>query len=535
MSRAVACAALVLAGIFPPAAAFAATAHPAVTVTGDIVSFYAGHVVLDARGRARLDDGVLHVTADRIVLDLRANRYVAAGNVVASPALGMGTPVSGAAMSVDLKTHQGLFVSVTPAVSRTAVDGRNVGAALDATALPPDPLALPDVSGESPFAIAPRAVAHLGADVRLQRARVLVPGGRTVGLPSYVYTFSSDQGYNVTNIANSGEDVPILFGSTRNSIQGAHFAYDQLVKISLGLDEHIVNGQRSYVIASVAPLNGPRHIGNFLWVDDVNSHTTQTYTAGAVNGSGVSQGYDLLDTAHRSYFDLSAQTFGGSGQRSTRIGWQGYDQQISPKGLGSFLYFHLRSEYGLGYTASPFNSIPFAADAVLPRSVWHTGLELYTSTSAFKIAQGSSVTLSADYKSLHETLPHTQFASSYSASLSHVWSDQLSTSISETLEPVHDGYPNPGDGLPPVGFRTVFDSQQAAVFYSNASAFALSLNATHDSAGTDNPTGIGVQPWSLGADVRFRVSRSLSLDISRSYFFGFEGRRFGSFGFQIFP
>jgi hypothetical protein len=537
MTRVVSCGALVLAVVLTPVAAFAGGAHPAVTVTGGIVSFYAGHVVLDARGRARLDDGVLHVTADRIVIDLRSNRYVAAGDVVVSPAFGSAAPVSGAAMGVDLTTHRGIFIAVTPAVSRTAVDGASVVAPLDSASLPAEPLALPDVGSEVPFAVAPRAVAHLGADVRLQRARVLVPGGRAVGLPSYVYTFSSDQGYNVTNIADSGEDVPIVFGSTRNSIQGAHFAYDPLVKVSLGIDEHIVNGQRSYIIASVAPLNGPRHIGNLLWVDDVNAHTTQTYSAGAENGFGVFQSYDLLDTAHRSYFDLSAQTFGGSGQRSTRIGWQGYDQQLSGTGLGSLLYFHLRSEYGLGYSATPFTSTPFAPGFVLPRSVWHTGLELYTSTSAFTIARGSSVTLSADYKSLHETLPHTQFAATYGASLSQVWTDHLSTSISETVQPIHDGYPDRGGGFgfAPASYLTVFNSQQAAVFYSNASAFALRLSANHDSAATDNPSGISVQPWTLGADIRFRISKSLSLDISRSYFIGLEGRRFGSYGIQIFP
>ncbi|HYK53358.1 MAG TPA: hypothetical protein VEV38_07495, partial [Candidatus Eremiobacteraceae bacterium] len=59
----------------------AATLHPAVTVKGADVEFYAGHLVLDARGGATLDDGVLHVSADRIIVDLNHDRYVAAGNV----------------------------------------------------------------------------------------------------------------------------------------------------------------------------------------------------------------------------------------------------------------------------------------------------------------------------------------------------------------------------------------------------------------------------------------------------------------------
>src|SRR4029077_3377673 len=119
---------------------------------------------------------VLHVTADRIILDLRANRYVAAGNVTAAPAFGGAPPASGAALSVDLNTHRGLFVAVTPLVSRTGIDGGNIAAPLDPASLGAQPLALPDVAGEMPFAVAPRATAHLGADVRLERARVIVPG-----------------------------------------------------------------------------------------------------------------------------------------------------------------------------------------------------------------------------------------------------------------------------------------------------------------------------------------------------------------------
>jgi hypothetical protein len=537
--------------VLSDAPALAATSHPAVTVTGGTVEFYAGHVVLDARGGARLDDGVLHVSADRIVLDLRSNRYVAAGDVIVTQAHGTLPPVSGAAMSVDLTTHRGLFVSLVPAVTRTAVDGSRVDAQLDPTTLPAQPLALPDVSGELPFALAPRAVAHLDADVRLERTTVLVPGGRPVSLPSYVYTFASDPGYNTSNINTNGEDVPITFGSTRDSIQSAHFFYDPVVKLGAGISENIVDGQRAYVLASLAPLNGPRHNGAFTWSDDVNDHTVQSYTASASTGFGTAQGYDLRDSIHRSYLELSAQSFSGVGQRNTHIGWQSYDQQLGTRGLGSLLYFHLRSEWGVGYSASQSELDPFVLPPpppcpnppcapppktlTLPRSIWHTALELYTTTSAFSVGPGSSVTLSADYHDLHETLAHTQFAETYSASLAHVWNSFVSTSISENLQPTYDGYPDPNPRLPDAGYRTVFNDQQFAVFYTNPNAFALDLNAVHQTAGSTSPNGAIAQPWGVSALVRFRLTRSLSLQLSRSYSFGFEGQRFGSFGVQIFP
>jgi len=50
----------------------ASAARQTITVTGTKVLFYASHLMLDADGHALLDDGVLHVTADHISLDLRS-------------------------------------------------------------------------------------------------------------------------------------------------------------------------------------------------------------------------------------------------------------------------------------------------------------------------------------------------------------------------------------------------------------------------------------------------------------------------------
>ena len=71
--------------------------------------------------------------------------------------------------------------------------------------------------------------------------------------------------------------------------------------------------------------------------------------------------------------------------------------------------------------------------------------------------------------------------------------------------------------------------------YDNGDPFALNLFAIHSTATTDNPNGAFAIPWSLFGTVRFRVSRSLSLQLSRSYFFGYNGQRFGALGLQILP
>src|SRR5207253_2552028 len=109
-----------------------------------------------------------------------------------------------------------IVVSATPPAA-VALTGATVSPIPPVVASGAEPLALADLEGEAPFARAAIATAHLGADVRLSSARVIVPGGKDVFIPSYVYTFSSEAGYSQSNVAGSGEDIPIYFGSTRDS------------------------------------------------------------------------------------------------------------------------------------------------------------------------------------------------------------------------------------------------------------------------------------------------------------------------------
>ena len=205
-------------GASATAPAASAALHPTLSVSAQTVGFYAGHVVLDARGEADLNDGVVRVQADRIIVDLRANRYVAAGHVIVT-----GLNIErGDALGVDLASHEGVLLAAGASSPRLFLHGAVPSESAPATP-PQEPLALPDTGFEQPYAVAKRAVAHLDADVRLAGARIIVPGGQSVPLPSYVFTFSSDPGYVVTNINTSGEDIPIYYGSTPNSIQGVHF------------------------------------------------------------------------------------------------------------------------------------------------------------------------------------------------------------------------------------------------------------------------------------------------------------------------
>ena len=162
---------------------------------------------------------------------------------------------------------------------------------------------------------------------------------------------------------------------------------------SRGIDRtHRQPGQRSYMIASVAPLNGPRHIGNFLWVDDVNAHTTPDVLLPARRTALASLNPTICwirltvrtSISRRRHLAVRASGPPESGGKATI-------SRLSPGPVSDpLLYFHLRSEYGLGYTATPFTSLRFAHRASsLPRAPFGTRAQVNASTSAFTIARGS--------------------------------------------------------------------------------------------------------------------------------------------------
>ena len=501
----------------------AAQLHPTISLSAQAIGFYAGHIVLDARGGARLNDGVLTVSADRIIVDLRANRYIAAGNVTVNGA----AIAHGDALGITLTTHSGVLIGSGPQPVREFYDGSALGQPVAPAALPQEPLALPDLGFEQPYALARRAVAHLGADVRLAAAQIIVPGGESVPLPSYVFTFSSDPGYAISNLNTGSEDVPIYFGSTPNSIQGIHFSYNPKIKVAIGLDDHIVYGNRAYDLLSFGPLIGPNKVFNFTWQHYINEHASQTFNSQSLFGVGTFNTYDVRDSIHRSFLGLDASA--SNGFNAATFSWQGFDQPIGTP-QDARLYFHLRSEYGYTHVRDNFPFPPFAQTDVLPNTVFHRALESYIYTRPFQLGPRTSLSASADLVGESDVLPHRQLRAAYQVTLDRRWNNIVETTFADRELPQYDFYPSLS-----MGFHSRISAQTLQLSYDRGDPFALRLGIDHATARSDSPTPPFVFPWVVTADVRFRVSQSLSLDLSRSYFFGYNGQRFGSLGFQVLP
>lgn len=516
------CATVVLAAAGATQAA-AAVLHPTVSLQAGTIGFYAGHLVLDGRGGAVFDDGVVRVHADRIIVDLRTNHYIAAGTVTVQGQ----NAAKGDALGMDMMTHHGIIVDTSGTPQSQAID-RGVVSGLAQSSPDEDPLAIPAIAYERPYALGSRAVAHLGADVRLANARIVVPGGESIPLPSYVYTFSSDNGYATTNISTGGEDLPIYYGSTPTSIQGIHFFYTPVSKLGIGLDDHIVFGDRGYDLLSASPIFGPTKSFNFTWQHHINNHASQTFFSATTTGSGTFNGYDVRDSVHRSFLELIASQ--GRGAYGSTAAWQSFDQRLGAR-AASTVYFHLRSEYGVTHVpGQSFSFSPFPAGAVLPTSVYHTLFEGFLGTLALNVGPNASIGASSDLRSEADILPHRQVSQTYALTSDQRWNRNVSTGFSANETPFFDSYPSV-DTI----YHSRISQQSFHVYYDHGDPFSLFVNLTRSTARSDNPSPPFVFPWILSANVRFRVTPSLALQFSRDYFFGFNGQRFGTLGFQIFP
>jgi hypothetical protein len=510
----------------------ASAARQTVTVSGSKVSFYASHLLLDAEGRALLDDGVLHVVADHISLDLRAKRYLAIGNVVVtqSDTAAPSAPSSaqGDVFGDDLVARRGLLVALAPEPTRRLVEGSTIEGEPTPGVPLGEPLSLPDFGGETAFATATRAVAHVGADVRLSNVKVLLPGARSAPLPSYVYTYSSDSGYVTSNLVGASEDVPWYFGSTRNSVQGLHFIYRPTAGFGFGFDDRIVNGPKGYALASLSPFFGQTKALNVTWQDQINSHTSQTLNSTTIQGFGTTNSYDLRDGIHRSYLEFTGSQY--HQDVGALFAWQSYDEALAPTGAFSHLLFHLRSEVGTVHTPLTIGYSPFPSTIYLAQWVPHIAFEGYVATQPLALSRTTTLYASADDRFYHDTLPHLQSVQLYAMNVTQRVNGFVTIGAGIQDSPIHDGYPTLN-----ASYASHFDSENASFSYSHTNLFYLTLSAQHATGSTELPAGVTVTPWSVSADTRFRVNRYLSVELGRSYFFGFEGLRFGTWTVQVFP
>lgn len=542
-----ACSALVVGLAFlalaRPGAARAATAErlPArLDVRADAIGFfpYANATLMTAEGHVRVRAGRRLVTADSVRLDLAANRLVATGNVTVA---GVNDTLYVRAYALDLARGTAELIRFDP-IPRTFAVADDVLATAREGPAPADTFGATDLTGQRPYIRSKHAVVQTNSSVRMTPAEFPTAAGRSALLPTFVYTYAYNQNFAQQALPSTTLDYPYTLFGTPNSLSALHARYGQYDGIELGFDEHLVDGNREYLAASVLPFRGRRiDLLGFQQIGRGLSHQfSGSFAKNVLYGS-----YSVQQIGRE--FSLRATTFAFNATNSEDLTLSTLQHTIPH-------LFGYQASLGYGYDHNAGQS-PFAGDfrkdlnvslnspsARLPHGVSASANYTYglTKYDIPRLFTRSVVTLSL-------SSPQVVLARNGSRRLSFYGQTQFENDQSRFRSDARRFLflPDPGqpylapDGTPYPGFFA-YDGLSTLRTYSlqstfqgpNDFTFQLTVSHYHD---FPQFHGYGRPPLTASATMTARLTSTLKATISRGYTFGILGQRYSQYTFALSP
>jgi hypothetical protein len=503
----------------------AASARATATLDGGTLVFFADTLGIVARGGAtlRLTDGT-RAHADAAFVDLKSDRAVFAGharleNRVAS--------VSADAIAIDLDGDRvDLLDGATGASTTTRILRPPVAAAIDGGRF-----AFPEVDDANAYIRSRHAVITPHADVRFVPAAFPTSVGG-LPVPSYLYTYATAAGFGATSLAGATFDQPYGLFGTENSLTALHARWLQGVGPSVGLQQQLVNGDQSYVAASLdQPLrgNGTRGLNAY---DRLGSRYTASLTAN--DGFGFFSSSAALTAA-----------FGAAGGRVTfgyaTGGFSTFDTSLRTPDLPLLWGATWRLQGDIGYDAlrrGLLYQLPDARDYSL---VWRHGIDAFVATPIVRAPLGVRIGTTFDANRTWYAFPHHNDSLTVSSTASRELSRKIALFAGYSATWFEQIYPNdqalffPSTTLPSIapdgtpwpghtaytGATTLRDENLALQLTPDANT-SVRLTMHHYD---DFPQyhGYGRPQWAMLGEVRFRPFPNIGLDIGREYDFGWGG------------
>jgi hypothetical protein len=476
--------------------------------------------LLAARGGVALAFGQAHLRADAARYDLRHNRIVASGGVALSDGL---IVLHAAACALDVASGDGVLLRLDGALPATYAF--RLGGAVSTTAGAPQPQAF-DVAptdGLRPFVYARHAIVTPNANVRFTKAHVSTEAGVALPSPSYLYTFSTNPSFAQSSMPATSFDQPYGLAGNADAQLAAHLRYDTNAgRPTLGIDGHLVDGSRSYLIASALPTTA-----GILY--DLAGYRQITPLLGATLSASAQPGFaggafQLQHSERETTTTLILQQTGG---------YQSGDLRLST----------------LGHEIPRFGYYKFALDAGYDHqpgaqpSAWDTRASLegdYT-TPNLRGPFGTTLSSSVDVATTLFNFPRERGSSRVYGSIARRVGRALSLFGSVQFLQTFDRYrtdeaayypttpPILPNGLPYYGYSAfagvaTYRTYALQATYSPNPSFNLILDATRE---RDWPQydGYGAPPEALGFDVRVRAPNGPTIEVGRTFIFGWGGRQ----------
>jgi hypothetical protein len=576
----------VLAAIGLPIQSFAdqtpaPVSDASIVVSARRVEYYGDAGIVQARGSVRvtLPDGT-GASGDAFSMDLRLHRLVVAGHVRFDTPVGS---FNGAGLADFLSYRREYFLPLDPAADRWTFLNGDYAHPEKGREMPGDAFFLPDFSGQRPYVTSMAVVIDPAGFVKFKPATIALLGGPdTPPLPSYVYNFSANPNFGVNALSGAVFDAPLNFAGSAQSLETLHFRYDQSAAVHdfLSVEHHSIFRGGGYAVLSLNPATQPFKQWNLVAYQPAGQKSalsleTQlfTYQYGLVqplsaNGfadvqllhalpqSSLRLEYtpqygNLLAPTPLGYYGDPSHTYSPRNPATVGLSWSGLSQPL----VGRDLFFRLESGIGKYHDA-------LGVAGTRSHDAWTHYLDGLVYTSVFRGPFGTGLTAAYDVRRTWISFPNAVDVRTMTVTDSKRVSDHLfvvaslvdarastanlnltfaSPNLSTGLSP----QPQSLDGIPPIGGVGIYQNQTMAA--NDAYGLSASWQPTPRFQMTggvqeniyvpgQSQSGIGPPRYVFSLDLRTRVTRTIYIDVSRSYFFNWSGRGWAPrFGLQVSP
>jgi hypothetical protein len=499
------------------------------------VTFFADAVALIARDHVTIAfPSGLRAAADAAYADLNHNRLILAGHARLTRG---DRAVSADAIGLDLDRDRVDLLDATGGAQATTLDL----APAHAVPIDGERFAFPDYDERRGYIRSKRAEVTAHSNVRLLPASFPNSPG-ALPVPAYLYTFAANPSFGANSLGGATFDQPYGIIGGPNQLLAADFRYETRIGATVALDEHIVDGDNAYIVASV----------------DSPQRADRTFALDAYQrlGSHFSQ---MLSATVDSYLGEASYTLTGAFTGATSTLNVTVDGPDSSADLGArtpdLRYAHgwtahLRGDYGV--TVVPGGVFPALRDAGAYETVYRRTLEAFTASPLFRGPLRTTLQMTFDASRTWYDFPNRYDALTSNATLSKSLSRKLSIILNYASTYDYNIFFNGLQGrfYPPVvqiaPDGTLWPGYGAYTGAAMDRGFTLSsyyaprpdtsLRVTLATA-QDFPQfhGYGRAPATLSFDLRLRPLPNIGLDIGRGDQFNWGGQRYTEWSFSVLP
>jgi len=513
--------------------AMARAALPArVDVRAQSVQLYLTQpALLTAAGGATAAFGGYLLAAGALRYDLGRNRVVASGGVALGDRTG---GIRGAACALDLDSGKGTLLRLDGALPATYAFDLQHPQSLAASPPEPGVFETQETGGLRPFVAGKHAVVAPNANVRFSNARVTTETGLSLPSPSYLYTFAANPAFAQSSLPGTTFDQPYALAGNGDSLLAAHVRYDATAgRPTLGLDGHLVDQSRGYLIASALPTT----LGVRFDLAGYRQLTpTLAESLNAATGAGL--GYALYQLQKTNAATTTTLLLSQQG------GLQTADLRLSTLNRAIGRAGYVKFAFDLGYDHEP-GMQPYPQDA-------RASLEGHYVTPNLTGPFGTTLSGSFDYAATLFDFPRERGSSREYASASRRITRTLGLFGSVQYLQTFDRYGQNESTYYP----TTPPLLPNGLFYYGYSAFAgaatyrtYALQATYAPSPALNLVvnlvrekdwpqydGYGLPQQSAGFDLRLRAPGGPTFEVGRTFIFGWGGKQWSpAYTFSVAP